>query len=569
MAGKQQQALTRSMTSKEAADKLAAEEAKPWDQRLNEVILEIQKIIPSFKGRYMCTACKRDTIDHTPNTVCSQTAWPKDEADRWQEDYHQQLVETLAKINNEKIMTDMADMKEKRKSAQAACESFETNLNHAINKIAVMEAYVEECKGDRKIAEEQETKIKKQYSENMDELSMLREQAASWRRGSEVEVRQRRGSSAESEVFRIKRERDNTTLKQNHQEAPGQVRNYRRTSTTGQPPNSFNLTGQGISKEALLKVLPRMTIHIKEEKDISKFMGECDNLRLEASIVCGNLNNQNLIEIFYFRAEGMIKIAASAIINQGYSFEQFTQQIMDQVFLGGSAGFRNKFLTLKQEKFETLPQYLARFKNHCRYQEFEPQEWSQIFIEGIRSSEGKMKLKGQNYRKMNLEDICVYLDTQREERSGEYTRPPTGAKPSNIDKMREKERWTTLRPSRNNPARRESKKVMKTNEQSHKNEDGDQERGREEVDRFRNRVEEREEREQRELEDFPETAIRMQTLELDAFQCAYCSSKDHQAKDCEDEDRSCRFCDGPHPLLFCRRYWKQKAADERDTDPDL
>jgi hypothetical protein len=324
-----------------------------------------------------------------------------------------------------------------------------------------------------------------------------------------------------------------------------------------------------ISKDALLKVLPRITIHIKEQKDISKFLGECDNLKLEASIVCGNLNDQNLIEIFYFRAEGMIKIAASALLHQGNSFDQFTQQIMNQVFLGGSAGFRNKFLTLQQEKFETLPQYLARFKSHCRYQDFDPQEWSKIFIEGIRSSEGKMQLKGQNYRKMTLEDICVYLDTQREERSGDYTRPPTEIKSSNVDRMREKERLTRLKPLRYTPTRREPKKVMNTNELPNKDGSKDQDREREEEDRFRDREgdrEDREHREKRELEDYPPTAIRRQTLEIDAFQCAYCGSKNHQAKDCEDHDQVCPFCDGPHPLLFCRRYWKQKAADERETD---
>jgi hypothetical protein len=82
----------------------------------------------------------------------------------------------------------------------------------------------------------------------MDELNMLREQMGSWRRGSEIEVRQRRESSAESEIFKIKRERDNPTHKQDHQEASGQVKNYQRPSTTGRPPNNFDLTGQGISK---------------------------------------------------------------------------------------------------------------------------------------------------------------------------------------------------------------------------------------------------------------------------------------------------------------------------------
>jgi hypothetical protein len=145
----------------------------------------------------------------------------------------------------------------------------------------------------------------------------------------------------------------------------------------------------------------------------------------------------------------------------------------------------------------------------------------------------------------------VYLDTQREVSSGENNRSPTGVKPTNIDRLREKEKWATLRPSRNNPARREAKKVMNTNELLNKNGDKDQEK------------------EQRELEDFPTLESRRQTLELDAYQCAYCRGKDHQAKDCEDEDGSCHFCDGPHPLLFCRRYWKQKAADERETDSGL
>jgi hypothetical protein len=298
-----------------------------------------------------------------------------------------------------------------------------------------------------------------------------------------------------------------------------------------------------------------MTIRIKEEKDVSKFMGECENLKLEASIICGNLNNQNLIEIFYFRAEGMIKIAASAIIHKGLTFDQFTQQILEQVFLGGSAGFRNKFLTLQQEKFETIPQYLARFRNHCQYLDFEPQEWSQIFIEGIRTSEGKTRLKGQNYRKMTLEDICVYLDTQREVTSEGSNKSTAGVKPTNIDRLRDKEKWTTLRPSRNIPVRRESKKVMNTKELLNRKDEDDQGDDKD--------------KDQRELEDFPTLESRRETLELDADQCAYCRGKDHQAKNCEDEDGSCRFCDGPHPLLFCRRYWKQKAADERETDSSL
>jgi hypothetical protein len=549
MSGNQKK--TRSVT-KEAAEKAAQEEAKKsWDQRIEEKLKELQGIIPAFKGRNMCAACQRDTSDdHEANTVCIKAPWQETEAETWKKDYHQQLVVTLTKMNNETIMADMAEMKEKRKAAQSASEKFETNLNEATKKISLMESYVDECKGDKKLAEEQVQKLITQYGENMDELSQLREQVASWRRGSEVEVRQRRGSSTDSEVFRVKRERDAPTLMQTHPEGPGQVR-YRRASTTGQLQGNCDLTGQGISKDALLKVLPRMTIRIKEEKDVSKFMRECENLKLEASIICSNLNNQNLIEIFYFRAEGMIKIAASAIIHRGFSFDQFTQQILDQVFLGGSAGFRNKFLTLQQEKFETLPQYLARFRNHCQYLDFEPQEWSQIFIEGIRNSEGKTKLKGQNYRRMNLEDICVYLDTQREVSSGESNRSPTGVKPTNIDRLREKEKWATLRPSRNNPARRESKKVMNTNELLNKKGDEDQEK------------------EQRELEDFPTLESRRETLELDADQCAYCRGKDHQAKDCGDEDGSCRFCDGPHPLLFCRRYWKQKAADERETDSGL
>jgi hypothetical protein len=149
MADKQTKALTRSVTTKEAANKLAAEEAKPWEVRLSEVILEIQKIIPEFKGRNMCTACKIDIINHTANTVCTQAVWPKPEADLWQKDYHQQLVGTLAKINNEKMIEDMADMKEKRKSTQAACKSFESDLDNKIKKISLMEAYVENVKGTR------------------------------------------------------------------------------------------------------------------------------------------------------------------------------------------------------------------------------------------------------------------------------------------------------------------------------------------------------------------------------------------------------------------------------------
>jgi hypothetical protein len=546
-------AKTRSVT-KEAAEKLAAEEAKSWDQRIGEKLKELQDIIPAFRARDMCKACLRDTSDdHVPNTVCAKDPWLEPESEAWKIKYHEQLVITLAKMNNEKMITDMADMKEKRKTAQSACDKFETNLNEANKKITLMESFVDEYKGDKRLAEEQVQKMIMKYSENMEELTYLREQVSSWRRGSEVEVRQRRGSSTDSDIFKVKREREAPTLTQTHPDGPGLVR-YRRASTTGQQRNS-DLTGQGITKDALLKVLPRMTIRIKEEKDVSKFMGECENLKLEASIICGNLNNQNLIEIFYFRAEGMIKIAASAIIRKGLTFDQFTQQILEQVFLGGSAGFRNKFLTLQQEKFETLPQYLARFRNHCQYLDFEPQEWSQIFIEGIRTSEGKTRLKGQNFRKMTLEDICVYLDTQREVTSEGSTKSTAGAKPTNIDRLRDKEKWTTARPSRSIPIRRESKKVMNTKELQNRKDEDDQEDDKD--------------KDQRELEDFPTLESRRETLELDADQCAYCRGKDHQARNCEDEDGSCRFCDGPHPLLFCRRYWKQKAADEREADSSL
>jgi hypothetical protein len=240
------QTKTRSVTTKEAADKLAAEDAKPWEVRLNEVILEIQKIIPEFKGRNMCTNCQRDIINHTANTVCTLAVWPKTEADLWQKDYHHQLVGTLAKINNEKMIEDMADMKEKRKSAQAACKSFESDLDNAVRKISLMEAYVEECKGDTRLAEEQEIKTRKKYDENMDELHTLREQMGSWRRGSEIEIRARRESSAESEIFKIKREKDNPTHKQDPQDVIGQVKTCRRPSTTGRPPNNFDLKGPSV-----------------------------------------------------------------------------------------------------------------------------------------------------------------------------------------------------------------------------------------------------------------------------------------------------------------------------------
>ena len=546
-------AKTRSVT-KEAAERLAAEEAKSWDQRIGEKLKQLQDIIPAFRARDMCKACLRDTSDdHVPNTVCAKDPWQEPESEAWKIKYHEQLVITLAKMNNEKMITDMANMKEKRKAAQSACDKFESNLNEANKKITLMESFVDEYKGDKRLAEEQVQKMIMKYSENMEELTDLREQVSSWRRGSEVEVRQRKGSSTDSDVFKVKREREAPALTQTHQDGPGLAR-YRRASTSNTQQHNSDLSGQGITKDALLKVLPRMTIRIREEKDVSKFMGECENLKLEASIICGNLNNQNLIEIFYFRAEGMIKIAASAIIRKGLTFDQFTQQILEQVFLGGSAGFRNKFLTLQQQKFETLPQYLARFRSHCQYLDFEPEDWSQIFIEGIRASEGKTRLKGQNYRKMTLEDICVYLDTQREVNS-EDSNNSGGVKPTNIDRLRDKGKWTTLRPSRNIPIKRESKKVMITKELlNRKNEDdqGDDE-----------------DKTQRELEDFPTLESRRETLELDADQCAYCKSKDHQARNCDDEDGSCRFCDGPHPLLFCRSYWRQKAADERETDSSL
>jgi hypothetical protein len=216
-------AKTRSRTAQEASDQLKIEEAKPWQVRLDEVIIDIKKIIPEFKGRSMCTICKRDVGNNTANTICSEAEWPKTESDIWLKDYHLQLEGTLAKINNEELLNDMKAMKEKRKNAQADCKAFEGQLDIANRKITVMEAFVQECQGNTRLVEEQEMKLRRKYDENMEELNVLRAQMVSWRKGSKVLIHGRRGSTAENETWKVKQEKDNPAHRQNWTKNLGRV----------------------------------------------------------------------------------------------------------------------------------------------------------------------------------------------------------------------------------------------------------------------------------------------------------------------------------------------------------
>jgi hypothetical protein len=81
-------ARTRAAKAAELADLLKAEEAKPWETRVEETIVKIKKIIPEFKERSMCTICKRDLKAHTPNTVCAEAVWEEAESNAWLKDYH-------------------------------------------------------------------------------------------------------------------------------------------------------------------------------------------------------------------------------------------------------------------------------------------------------------------------------------------------------------------------------------------------------------------------------------------------------------------------------------------------
>jgi hypothetical protein len=201
-------ARTQAVKAQEAADLLKIEEAKPWQTRVEEIIVKIKKIIPEFKERSMCTICKRDLKVHTTNTVCAEAAWEAEESDKWLKDYHVQLVGTLSKIDNEDMLDKIKTMKEKRMRGQAHCKAFEGQLETANRRLATMEAFLEECQGDTRLAEEAETKIKGKYEENKEELIELRAQMVSFRKGSEVMVQGRRGSTAENETWR---ERDNPT----------------------------------------------------------------------------------------------------------------------------------------------------------------------------------------------------------------------------------------------------------------------------------------------------------------------------------------------------------------------
>jgi hypothetical protein len=114
---------------------------------------------------------------------------------------------------------------------------------------------------------------------------------------------------------------------------------------------------------------------------------------------------------------------------------------------------------------------------------------------------------------------------------------------------------------------------MSANDQpGYEDEDKDRKnREREDEDRFRDKDRDREEREykeKRELEDYPPIEVRRDKLKIKNYECAYCTSTTHQAKHREDPEQNFPFCNDMHPLLFCRRYWQQKAADGREADDD-
>jgi chromosome segregation ATPase len=90
------------------------------------------------------------------------------------------------------ILGKIKTMKEKRMREQADCKAFEGQLENANRRLATMEAFLEECQGDARLAEEAETKMEEKYEESKEELIDLRAQMVSFRKGSEVIVQGRR-----------------------------------------------------------------------------------------------------------------------------------------------------------------------------------------------------------------------------------------------------------------------------------------------------------------------------------------------------------------------------------------
>ena len=169
------------------------------------------------------------------------------------------------------------------------------------------------------------------------------------------------------------------------------------------------------------------------------------------------------------------------------------------------------------------------------------EEWIHVFVEGLRDGEIRYRLKNQNYTKMTMDEIGLYLEMQSQDR-GRDTKVTFGGT-GGFEQRRRRFGSPAYSPGRRrNYSPNGRYNGVRNNSQTrdgNKSPDGEKRTSRVEFDGI----------------NYTE---RMNKLGLDPRCCAYCEEDGHRAKDCR-EKRRCGQCGGNHPKLFCYEFWSNKS----------